>query len=332
MKNCILIFFLFAFTFSLAQTNEISGQYYQNLPAYNPSHTGMNNFLDINMGFRQQWVGFNSAPKNVYLSAYGILKANKRKSHAIEVQAAADEEQHANPGVFRKHGLGGYVMSNTQGSYKQREIAAVYAYHIPLMRGTYVSVGMSPSLYSEKIDMDITVKDQMNDESYQSLLSNGNSYSSLQLNIGVSVYSDKFYLSYSMRQAGKLSLSGNRDVFSSTLTKRHHIMGGIVFHASPKLDIIPNTFIRLDETRPALYEVGVRARYNQYVWAGLSYRNDRTILGAFGILFRDKYKFSYSYEHKNLGISKDFGISNSSGGTHEILIGVQLFKHNKEAF
>ena len=221
-------------------------------------------------------------------------------------------------------------MSNAQGSYKQREIAVTYAYHIPVIRGTYVSVGMSPSLYSEKIDvMDITVKDQMNDASYQSLLSNGNSFSTLQLNIGASVHSDKFYVSYSMRQAGKLSLSGNKDIFSSAITKRHHILGGIIFHVNDKLDIIPNTFVRLDATRPALFELGVRARYNQNVWSGLSYRNDRTIVGAFGILFKNKYKFGYAYEHKNLGISKDFGISNSSGGTHEFVIGMQLFKYDK---
>lgn len=330
MKKILLPSLLFAYAFSYAQTNEVVGQYYQNLPAYNPAHTGMNNFLDINLGFRQQWVGFNGSPKNIFLSAYGAVKANKKKTQAIDARAALNEELQSNPGIFRKHGLGGYITSNTQGSYKQREIAATYAYHIPVMRSTYVSVGMSPSLYMEKIDvMDITVKDQMNDQSYQSLFSNGNSYSSLQLNIGASIHSDKFYLSYSMRQAGKLSLSGNKDVFSSGITKRHHILGGIIFHANAKLDIIPHTFVRLDATRPALFELGVRGRYNQNVWGGLSYRNDRTIVGAFGILFKHKYKFCYSYEHKNLGISKDFGISNSSGGTHELVIGMQLFKYSK---
>lgn len=332
MKKFLLASLSFAYSFSYGQTNELVGQYYQNLPAYNPAHTGMNDFLDINLGFRQQWVGFNGSPRNVSISAYGVLKANKKKGRD-EVNTEINGEEQSNPGVFRKHGLGGYIMANAQGYYKQREIAVTYAYHIPLMRGTYVSVGMSPSLYMEKIDvMDVTVKDQMNDASYQSLLSSGNSLSSLQLNIGASVHGDKFYLSYSMRQAGKLSLSGNKDVFSSNVAKRHHIMGGIVFHANPKLDIIPNTFIRFDATRPALFELGVRARYNQNIWGGLSLRNDRTIVGAFGILFKNKYKFAYAYEHKNLGISKDFGISNYSGGTHELVIGMQMFKYKKEVF
>lgn len=331
MKKLFLISFLFSYTASFAQTNEIVGQYYQNLPAYNPAHAGMNDFLDINLGFRQQWVGLNGSPKNIFLSAYGILKANRRKMNERQGYNPVNEPGN---GISRKHGLGGYIMSNTQGSYKQREIAATYAYHIPVMRGTYVSVGMSPSLYLEKIDMmDFTVKDQISDAAYQSLLSNGNAYSSLQLNIGTSIYSNKFYLSYSMRQAGKLSLNGNRDIFSSNVIKRHHIMGGIIFHANEKIDIIPNTFIRLDATRPALFELGVRARYNQFVWGGLSYRNDRTILGTFGILYKSKYKFSYAYEHKNLGIVKDFGISNTSGGTHELVLGIQMFKdHGSERF
>ena len=325
MKKLILASFLFTYTFSFAQTSEIAGQYYQNLPAYNPAHTGMDNFLDVNLGFRQQWVGLNGSPKNIFLSAYGALNAQKRKIQNRGRNPVKGSK--ASTSVSRKHGLGGYIMSNAQGSYKQREVAITYAYHIPVMRSIYVSVGMSPSLYAEEIDMtDYTVKDQMSDASYQSLLMKGNSYSSLQLNIGASIYSEKFYLSYSMRQAGKLSLNGNREIFSSYLTKRHHILGGIIFHANEKVEIIPNTFIRLDATRPALFELGVRARYNQFVWAGLSYRNDRTIVGAFGILYKNKYKFSYAYEHKNLGLSKDFGISNSSGGTHEFMIGMQVFK------
>lgn len=324
MKKIFLVSLLFSYTFSFAQTNEIVGQYYQNLPAYNPAHAGMNDFLDINLGFRQQWAGLNGSPKNIFLSAYGILKANRKK---MDQSAGYNPVNESSNGTFRKHGLGGYIMSNTQGSYKQREIAATYAYHIPVMHGTYVSVGMSPGLYLEKIDMmDFTVKDQMNDASYQSLLGNGNAYSSLQLNIGASVYSNKFYLSYSMRQAGKLSLNGNRDIFSPNVVKRHHIMGGIIFHANESIDIIPNTFVRLDATRPALFELGVRARYNKVIWGGLSYRNDRTILGAIGILHKRKYKFSYAYEHKGLGIAKDFGISNTSGGTHELVLGMRIFK------
>jgi type IX secretion system PorP/SprF family membrane protein len=333
MKKIILASLLFVSAFSYAQTNEIVGQYYQNLPAYNPAHTGMNNFLDVNLGFRQQWVGFNGAPRTMYLSAYGMRNANsKKETNGVAVPEDIGNEQ-LNTDVFRKHGLGGYIMSNIQGSFKQREIAATYAYHIPLFRSISVSVGMSPSLYTEKIDMmDITVKDQMNDASYQSLITNGNSFSSLQVNIGATVYSDRFYVSYSMRQAGKVSLSGNEEIFSRNAVKRHHIMGGAVFHANHKLDIIPNTFIRLDATRPALFELGMRARYNNIVWTGLSYRNDHTIAGTFGMLFKNKYKFSYGYEHKNLGISKDFGISNSSGGTHELIVGIQMFKHSKETF
>jgi type IX secretion system PorP/SprF family membrane protein len=333
MKKLILASLLLASCFSYAQTNELVGQYYQNLPAYNPAHTGMNNFLDINLGFRQQWVGFNGSPRNMYLSAYGMMKANKKNGRGTVANAESTEDEQLNPELFRKHGLGGYIMSNAQGSFKQREIAVTYAYHIPVMRGISVSVGMSPSLYTEKIDMmDITVKDQMNDATYQSLLTSGNSFSSLQVNIGASVYSDRFYVSYSMRQAGKVSLSGNEDIFSPNGVKRHYIIGGFVFHANHKLDIIPNTFIRFDATRPTLFELGARARYNNTIWTGLSYRNDHTFVGAFGVLFKNKYKFSYAYEHKNLGISKDFGISNSNGGTHELIVGMQLFKYSRENF
>ena len=309
MKNTILLFCLlgFAGVAANAQSNELIGQYYLNLPAYNPAHTGTDNFLNINLGVRRQWAGFAGAPNTSFLSGYGVIKNRKDADKAIG----------------RKHGLGGYVMTNSQGSYQQNEVSLMYAYHIPVSANTHLSLGMSPSYYTERIEVNHVSVEDVSDAAYQSLLNQGNKYANLQLNTGLSLHSDKFYLSYSLREAVRTQLSGNEDVFASTAEKRHHFMGAYTFEINEELKLIPNAFVRLDQHRPTLVELGTRATYQSNLWAGVSYRNDKTMVGSVGFLLDDKYQLGYAYEHKS------FGLSQYARGTHEIILGIQLFKSPK---
>jgi len=307
-KNIILsIVFLAAYTFASAQSNELIGQYYLTMPAYNPAHTGADDFLNITAGFRQQWSGFGGSPSNTFLSAYGAIQKHGADSSAQ---------------TLPKHGIGGYVMDNAQGSFKQNEIALMYAYHVPVAKGTFLSLGISPSLYKEKIDVpNISVEDPINDAAYQSLLNQGGSFSKIQINTGLALHSEQFYISYSLREMSKIGLTGNDEAFDDKTDRRHHFMAGYTFHLGSKLDLMPNTFLRLSQSRPTLLELGSRLRYNKNMWLALSYRNDKTMVGGLGFLFKNKFQFGYAYEYKS------FGISQYARGTHEFVIGMHLFKN-----
>ncbi len=306
-KILIVIIAVFGSAATYAQSNELIGQYYLNMPSYNPAHTGVDNFLNISAGMRQQWTGFSGSPYNSFINAYGIVSTNKSKNDSL--------------GTSAKHGIGGNVMKNAQGAYKQNEAALMYAYHIPVAKRTYLALGMSPTVYNEKIETSkLTIEDEINDATYQSLIGNGDSYTNLRLNAGLALYSDNFYVSYSLRNAASVTLSGNKDAFNKQSERRHHFMAGYTFHLNQTFDLIPNTFVRLDELRPALVEVGVRARADQNKWLGVSVRNDKTIVGSLGLLVRNKFSFGYAYEYKK------FGMLSVSGGTHELVLGLQLRK------
>lgn len=316
MKRLIsALFALVIFTSSYAQTNALLGQYFQNMQAYNPAHTGMNEHLDLNLGMRQQWAGFDGAPKTFYLGANGVVNFNKSKIASDSGQA---------PGL--KHGFGGYLLSDKQGPYKQSEISLTYAVHVPISKHTYLSMGASPSIYNAKIDLsEIIVKDMNVDPVYQSLLKNGSSNTYLHLNVGLSLYSKNYYISYSMMEAANARISGNKDISQEENSMRHHILGGYRFKLSGNMELMPNTFIRFDQTKPTLMELGLRARYLEKYWTGLSVRNDKTIIGMLGFTFNDNVKFGYSYEYKT------GDISNYNSGTHELNLGLRLFNNSRFA-
>ncbi|MDN5201141.1 PorP/SprF family type IX secretion system membrane protein [Fulvivirgaceae bacterium BMA10] len=317
-KNLSILLAMMACLVANAQTNGLLGLYYENMILYNPAQAGMNDQLDVNFGFRRQWAGFGNSPRTVLLSANGTLNflgSNQTTEN--------EDSQGAKPSMFTpmKHGAGGYIRLDERGSYKQLDITLIYAIHVRLTQDISLSMGISPNLYNEKIDLsDITVKDEVNDQTYQSLLQNGGSNTFLQFNTGLSIYSDRYYLSYGIMQAAKAFLSGNNDLNNNGATMSHQLMAGYRFDLLSNWELVPNTFVKLNKETPTFVEMGIRARYQQKIWAGLSYRNDNTFVGSFGLIHNNQWKFGYAYEYNT---SSD--ISQFTNGSHELILGIRLF-------
>src|SRR5690606_37647426 len=61
-------------------------QYMHNLYVVNPASAGMNDYLDVNLSFRQQWTGIDDAPRTYYLSATGALgKRDKPTTRSLPI-------------------------------------------------------------------------------------------------------------------------------------------------------------------------------------------------------------------------------------------------------
>ena len=163
----------------------------------------------------------------------------------------------------------------------------------------------------------------MDDQTYQSLLNDGDANSYFNLTGGLSLHSDRYYLSYSSLPLIRTFISGNENVNNGQNYLRHQILAGARFYLSQHAEVIPNGFVRLDKTMPVLFDMGVRFRYDGKYWVGLSYRNDDTLIGMLGLTVNDQWNFSYSYEYG----TSDFNTFNN--GTHEITLGVQLFNFKR---
>jgi type IX secretion system PorP/SprF family membrane protein len=316
-KIYITLFVVAAHVLLFGQNNQLVGQYFQNMPAYSPALTGMNDYLDITFGYRKQWAGFAGSPQNNYLSAYTSLYAKKDEAKVGTHDDSVRNDPSTQP-LFLKHGVGGYIMTNKQGAYNQTEVAVNYAIHVPVFRNTYLALGVSPSLHTVKLDLsELNVKNS-GDGAYQSLLQNGSSYSYLQLNAAVALYAVNYYASMGIVQAAKKIVSGNETMDDEAAFQRQQFIAAYRFALKNNIELIPNTFVRVDKSRPDLIEIGLRARYAQKYWIGATYRNDNTLIGMFGLLIKDKIRFGYAYEYKA------FNIAGVTGGTHEIVVGLRL--------
>lgn len=308
---------------SYGQSKPLLGQYFQNLPAFAPALTGSNEFLDLRLSTRQQWAGFEGAPETYYLSGYGIIKGNAADQYRYRSLRLGVSEKDASS-MTLKHGAGGYLQSDKQGAYKQFDFNLNYAIHIPVFKRTFFSFGVSAGLSNDKVDIsDITVKNSVDDLTYQSYLMNGTANTYFHVIAGLALSSDRYYVSYSLLPLFNTFIGGNKVTHTNQTDMRHQILAGGRFYLNQDVEIIPNGFLRIENTMPALFDAGVRLRYQQKYWAGLSYRNTDTIIGMLGFTINNIWQLSYSYEHS----TGDLG--NYYNGTHEVILGVQLFNYNR---
>src|ERR1700752_1256141 len=95
-------------------TNYLLNDYY-----YNPAIVGSKDVTTGNISYRDQWAGFNEAPRSYMGSVYGSYKGRK------------------------KVGLGGMIISNKSGLLQRTGGYLTYAYHFALSKKLRLSLGIS---------------------------------------------------------------------------------------------------------------------------------------------------------------------------------------------
>lgn len=322
MKKLFIILFMILSTNVVGQNHNLISQYFQVMPFYAPGLTGANDFLDIRTGARKQWVDFNGAPLSYFIGGSGILKIggqNLNKYNSVRV--GNDSPYHRKTTKF---GLGGYIFDESIGEFKQFGSMISGAVHVSITNSVYLSLGFTTGYHNARLDANnLTVLNPANDALYQDYLQNGAQRSFFKLNAGLAAYSEKFYISYAQLNMVNTEIGRKSNLLAGGSGVLHTVIGGYRMSISPDYELIPATYVRFANDIPFLIDGGARIRYKQFIYMGMSYRNDQTVIGVFGLNLNNMYSFGYSIERKNVNYG---GLAPLS---HEIVIGIQLFNSRK---
>ena len=123
-----LIMSLLTMTISLkAQIRPMGNQYYENQYLSNPAFAGINEGLNINIGYRNQWRSIPGSP--------------------VAMVATADYQ-------YDKVGLGLSVYNDKAGLIGRTRVMGTYAYHLPLNGDSRnLHFGISLGVMKERLDM-----------------------------------------------------------------------------------------------------------------------------------------------------------------------------------
>ena len=322
IKNILIIFVALWPGAILAQQQFQLSQFFQSANTINPAATGIEEFVDVKLGYRMQWSGFSDAPQTYFISAHGAIKPKKGfiyENNSLRISNPAlyqDLQGSSNANWF--HGVGGYVVRDEQGPFKQMSSYGSYASHFQLGEKIRFSIGVSGGISNRRWDLDQIRLGNPEDDLYNLYLSQGIIENYLDMNAGMMIYSSNFYFGYSAAQLLQNKIQADEGSVGQ-LSINHYIMGGYRFRVNDRVELLPSALVRVVDPAAPVVDVNVKVKYDQFLWAGIGYRLDNAIVAMAGLNLNDFLNISYSYDY----VTNNLGAYNS--GTHEIALGFMLF-------
>lgn len=324
--SVLLVAIISATTIGFSQDNFYFSQPFQVGPAINPALTGIDNFLDIKFNYRNQWAGLNDSPSTNYLGINGYINKNKTQTYREYALRISNPDILDSLSVTKsslknklKHGVGGHLIYDRQGPFSQIAGYFNYALHIPIGFKTTLSIGASASLTNKRIDLSkIKLRDP--DEWFdEQLVAQGGRNTYFDINPGVAIYSEKWYISYAAFKAYRMALSTDELLNYSDLIE-HNLMMGLRLNLSSRTKLLPSVFYNYSSEVSNTWETSVKMMFNEKPWFGVSYRSTKALVFMAGVYINNRFNVSYSYDYTLANLS------NYNNGSHEVHFGLMLNK------
>lgn len=305
----------------LAQQRPQHSQYMMNNYLLNPAVAGIENFTDVKLGMRRQWVGLDGAPVTYYATAHTALgkKENLHQSpFSISRKPGRRQQMSRGSSRFNKitphHGIGGMLEMDKMGPLSTKAVQLTYAYHQPITRSLRVSAGITAGWRQFSLDWeDVILKD--NDPQYGTDMVN---QSNFDLSAGIWIYSSHFYLGVSGQQLLQNDLDFGSGTGDGYLQAHYFGTAGVKLEVTEDFAFVPSVMVKLAQPSPVSLDVNLKAVYADAVWAGLSYRENDAIAVMAGGNVTEKLSLGYSYDFTTTGLNE------VSSGSHEVVLGIKL--------
>lgn len=282
----------------MAQQQPQYTHYLLNHFAINPAVAGSKSCLDATFGYRNQWVGFEGAPKTAFGSLHTVFKNNKY-------------------GLDNKHAMGLMIESDKYGPFTRAKFKVAYAYHFPFSRNVLMSMGLFVGIEQLSFRSGQVTLIDFNDNAI------GRASNALivpEVVPGVFLQSKKWFGGLSIHQTltPQIKAVGTAE---SKLVRHGFITLGRKFEHK-KWDFIPSTLIKVAPAAPLAVDLNLIAEYNNVFAFGLTYRNVDALSALIKFKALNYFTIGYAYDYT---LSK---IQAGAANTHEIVISINPCGNN----
>jgi type IX secretion system PorP/SprF family membrane protein len=278
----------------MAQQEPNYTQYMFNPLNYNPAYAGNKAILSSALVYRNQWAGFEGAPKIVTFSAHSPLK-NKNMGVGLE------------------------VTNDKIGPVSNLWIQASYAYRIRISRISKgkLGFGVKAGLLRSSYDWNKIVTKDASDGYV-----GANQINSTTPVFDFGIYYHKTNQSFAGATLKNLNNpSVNLKTDYTTGDNRQNTMivltYGKIIEFNERVVFRPSILFQsafLSSSKP-LVDVNLSLLFDQVFWVGMSYRTGNTVAAVLEYEISEQFKIGYSYDYYFNELSK------YSSGSHEIFIG-----------
>ena len=325
MKKLTLLWTVLLSGYGFSQQLPQYSQYLRNQYMVTPGAAGVYDFVDLTIGGRMQWLGFDNAPKTSYIYGSAPLTGTKLSPYnpSIRVSNGPVRNPEVKTGKL-KHALGGQFIADQYGAYRHLKFALTYAIHLPVSRNYNLSfgtnLGMSNRLFlSDKAQvMNVITDASYIDPTYDDYIANSSSMNNMDIGAGLYFYSKNMFIGFSADQLTRDLVSfGNQ---TTNFDPGIHMMGtaGVKFPISENLTLMPAVLVKYINPAPVSIDATLQLEYKEWLWCGVSYRNQDAVVAMAGLNINERFKFGYSFD---INTSR---INQYSAGGHEVILGLML--------
>jgi type IX secretion system PorP/SprF family membrane protein len=283
---------------SYAQQDAMYTQYMFNTLAINPAYAGSRNVVSATALYRNQWTGYDGAPK----------------TSTFSIDAPIND---------KKIGLGLQVFNDRLGITNTTGLVLSSAYRIRMEKGT-LSFGLQGSANHRRADYTQVKLDQAGssvDPAFQEFVSR------TTFNLGTGVYynSDNFYVGLSAPELLPAKFGSQSSSNRSKQEIHLFLMAGFVASLSDDLKLKPSILIKEVKGAPIEGDLNATFWIKNVLGIGGSYRTNADVSGLLEIQATPQIRIGYSYDHS---ITK---LQSFNSGSHEIMLRYE-FGFEKDKF
>jgi type IX secretion system PorP/SprF family membrane protein len=305
----ILVLFIFTgiLTEASAQTRKYVSQFSLFQGYFNPALTGYEG--SAVRGFvRNQWAGFEGAPKTYFFSA------------ELDFAELAGERDAALTG---KNAVSVNLLNDTYGAFRENELTVAYASRVRLTSSHNLRLGVGVSYQSVRLDGNALTTEQANDPTIGQYLGSFSDMHVIDFNIGVALTHEQYYFSYGVHRVNGGAIQSG-DEFMDGYPAEQMVQAGFREAVTPDFTIIANGFFRNRKDLPNVAELNLKALLMDRIWIGAGHRFEYANNIQFGILTK-RLKIGYVYEFP---LNGTYLMAKS---THEFTAVLNLFRDNQKS-
>lgn len=311
---------------AFSQAKPFYTQYILNNYILNPALTGIENYTDIKLSYRNQWAGITGAPVTTYLSVHGPLNKKDLRTSATSFQVPG--ENPAGPKAWDEyavspahHGVGLQVINDKAGYISRWSASLSYAYHKPLTNRMALAAGLNAGVTSVSLDRSKIEWGSL-DPNDPAIGYNNGSISRLKPEIGAGIwlYSARYFLGVSVLNIipGKAKFVKDAN-YGETFTPNYFATAGYRFAMTPDISVLPSVMVQYWQPQLTSLHANVKLQYQDFLWIGGSYRYADLVggySGMIGVNVSNTFNVSYAYEHASSSRLQAY-----TRGTHEVVVG-----------
>ena len=289
----IIIVFFTSYQFANAQQISIDNQYIVNKYSLSPAYAGVNDVMEIYAGHRQNWSGFNGAPRKSGINM--------------------------NTPVSKNSGFGGLMTYNQAGIFNTITTQASYAHRLNLSEKSFLSFGLSGGVSNYYIGYSYKGSETQADP----VIANSQSIqtTSLEASFGILYRINKLDIGIALpRLLESKTRSNDQNIILANRQYRVHISNK--FDLGRNWQAEPIVVVNKTDNSKLLYDVAAIFKFKNQIWAGATYRANSAIGISAGINYNNLI-LCYTYDFSSKGIGS------YSSGSHEITLGYVFDKKGK---